>query len=293
MVKFRAPVLEDKSRVDEILSKADFEGSLYSFAAIYTWAERYHTKIAFYNDALLVSGYSDSVGLYFLYPVGEYQLGEVLSIMRCEAQKHNSKLRIIAERRQAEELYSCFRDEFEINDARDEWDYVYNTEDLAFLRGNRYHGKRNHISRLAKRNAGSQFYLEPINENNIALCMEIEQTWIKEKADDSDLESVSRALLHMDYLGLSGGVLRMDGKAIAFTVGEPLLDDTFIIHIEKSLPGYDGAYQMINQYFAKTLVGKYQFINREEDMGIDGLRTSKLSYLPCRMIEKCVIAERT
>ncbi len=292
MIEFRAPVLKDKSRVDEILSKGHFEGSLYSFAAIYTWAERYHTKIAFCNDALLVSGYADSVVMYFLYPVGEYQLDDVLSVMKKEAQKHDSELKIVAERWQAKELYSYFGDDFEIKDARDEWDYVYNTEDLAFLRGNRYHGKRNHISRLEKRYAGSQFSLEPICRENIAECMGIELAWVKDKADDSDFESVNRALSDMEFLGLSGGVLKLGNKAIAFTVGEPLLDDTFIIHIEKSLPGYDGAYQMINKYFAETLVGRYRFINREEDMGIDGLRSSKLSYLPCRMIEKCVITER-
>ena len=116
--------------------------------------------------------------------------------------------------------------------------------------------------------------------------------WASEKEDDSDVESVTVSLNNMEKLGLSGGMLRLDGKAIAFTVGEPLLDDTFVIHIEKALSGYDGVYQMINQMFAKTLTDRYFYINREEDMGIEGLRKSKFSYFPCKMIEKCVITER-
>ncbi len=292
MPEFRAPNIGDKKRVDEILSKADFEGSFYSFAAIFTWALKYQTKIAFHNDALLISGYSDSLGHYFLYPVGQFDLAEVLGIMKEEARKLNCELKIVAETYQAKKLYNEFFDEFQLEDSRDDWDYVYNSEDLANLRGNRYHGKRNHISRLTKKLAGHELSFEALTAENAYECMDIERQWVQDKGDDFDMESVERSLFNLDELGLIGGVLRLDGKAIAFTVGEPLLEDTFIIHIEKALSGYDGAYQMINQLFAKTVANKYQYINREEDMGIEGLRNAKLSYLPCRMIEKCVITER-
>ncbi len=292
MIEFRTPVIEDKSRVDYILSKANFEGSFYSFAAIYTWAEQYDTKIAFFGDALLISGFSDSTGLFFLFPVGQYELSEMLKIMEQEAEYRHSELKIFAERCQADMLDRLYPDKFITEDSRKDWDYVYAVDDLAFLRGNKYHGKRNHISRLTKKYASSSFSLEPITEDNIKTCLEIEKEWAKDKNDSFDLESVERSLMNMDILGLSGGLLKIDNKAIAFTVGERLTDDTFIIHIEKSLPGYDGSYQMINQMFAGTLVGKYLYINREEDMGIEGLRISKQSYLPCRMIEKCVITER-
>ncbi len=292
MIEFRPPVLEDKSRIDKILENADFKGSFYSFAAIYTWAERYHTEVAFYNDALLILGWTEQVGLYFLYPVGSFETEEILEIMREEAKRRQEPLKIVAETYKAKELYNAFPGRFVISDSRDDWDYVYNCEDLAFLRGNRYHGKRNHISRMSKKHADAQFVFEPINVENTDDCMQIEEAWTRDKDDDSDFENVRRSLIHMNELGLSGGLLRLNDKAIAFTVGEPLTRDTFVIHIEKSMPGYDGAYQMINQLFAKTLVGKYQFINREEDMGIEGLRSSKLSYFPCCMIEKCVITER-
>ncbi len=292
MLEFREPVLADKSKIDSILRNSMYEGSFYTFAAIYTWAHRYKTKIAFYEDSLLISGCSDALGMYFLYPVGNGNLQDMIRIMKTEAHNNNALLKIIAESCQVKDLYRLLSSEYTTEDSRDDWDYVYKTEDLAFLKGNRYHNKRNHISRLAKKFADSDFTLEPITTENINECKQIEEIWVQSKNDDFDQVSVIRSLDNMKELGLSGGLLRIDGKPIAFTVGEPLLDDTFIIHIEKALPGYDGAYQMINKMFAETLVGKYEFINREEDMGIDGLRTSKLSYLPCKMIEKCVITER-
>ncbi len=292
MTEFRVPALEDKCRMDEILSKSSVEGSFYSFAAIYIWAERYHKKIAFHKDALLTSGMSEPMGHFFLYPAGEYDLDEMLEIMREEAKRNDSELRIVAESLQVKELYSKYPDAFVIEESRGDWDYVYNSSDLAELPGNRYHRKRNHVSRLIKKHPDAVFSLVPITENNIAQCMEIEEAWIRDKGDDLDFESVSCALYNMDKLGLSGGILLMDDKPIAFTAGEPIGKDTFVIHIEKALSGYDGAYQMINQYFAKTIADKYRYINREEDMGIEGLRSSKMSYLPCKMIEKFVITER-
>lgn len=292
MSEFRVPRIEDKKIIDSILSKSKFEGSLYSFAAIYTWAQRYQTKIFTSDEMLLISGHTSEVGSYFLYPVGVYNIRNAVEIIRNESYKTGSEFKIVAERCQVDELYNAFGDEFKIENARNEWDYVYNTEDLALLKGNRYHGKRNHISKLRKKYKDSNFSFRQITDGDIEACMDIERMWASERNDDSDVESVRRALFEMNDLGLSGGVLEIDGKPIAFTIGEPLIKDTFVIHVEKALSGYDGAYQMINQMFAETLVGKYKFINREEDMGIEGLRASKLSYFPCRMIEKCIITER-
>ncbi len=292
MPEFHVPEIQDRDKVNEILSKSCFEGSSYSFATLYAWALKYHTEIAFYNDALLISGNSDLLGDYFLYPVGKYELANILEVMKEKAEQKSGTLKIVAESCQAKELYAHFGNAFEYQNSRDDWDYVYNSDDLAFLKGNRYHGKRNHISRLMKKYAGSGFSFEPLGDGNIAECMEIEKQWVLGKNDDFDFSSVSRSLLNFEQLGLSGGVLRINGKAIAFTVGEPLTDDTFVIHIEKALPGYDGAYQMINRSFAEKIASKYRYINREEDMGIEGLRASKLSYFPVKMIEKCVLTER-
>ncbi len=292
MPEFHSPVIEDKEKVDLIRSKSGYEGSFYSFMTMYTWAKEYNTRIAFYKDALLVSGCSETMGHYFLYPIGEYDLEEVLGIMKAEAEKNNYPLKIVAEKWQAEELYSRFSDAFEVSDSRDDWDYVYNTEELAFLKGNRYHNKRNHISRFTRKFGESAITFEPLCAENIAQCMEIEYAWIESKGTDFDLASVVKALDDFEALEAEGGILKIDDKPIAFTVGEALTEDTFLIHIEKSLPGYDGAYQLINQMFAKTLVGRFEYINREEDMGIEGLRSAKLSYLPCKFIEKCVITER-
>lgn len=90
-----------------------------------------------------------------------------------------------------------------------------------------------------------------------------------------------------EELGLIGGVLRVDGEIVAFTIGEPVNEDTFVVHIEKAFSAVDGAYPMINQQFVEhELQGKYKYVNREEDLGVEGLRKAKLSYKPAFLIEK-------
>ena len=93
-------------------------------------------------------------------------------------------------------------------------------------------------------------------------------------------------------LGLKGGVLKDEGRIVAFTVGEPLCEDTFVVHIEKAFPDVEGAYPMINQQFVQHECMEYQYVNREEDTGAEGLRKAKLSYRPVFLVEKGVVREK-
>ncbi|MFY9272906.1 MAG: phosphatidylglycerol lysyltransferase domain-containing protein, partial [Thermacetogeniaceae bacterium] len=185
-----------------------------------------------------------------------------------------------------------FPEKFEYSEARDSFDYVYLLEDLAALTGKKYRGKRNHVNYFMK---NYNWSFEQISPENLAECWEMNLEWCKINNCMCDIQlasefcAVRRCFDYFDQLELEGGLLRADGKVVAFTIGEKLNSDTYDTHIEKAFSGIKGAYQTINQQFAKFIQQKHPeiiYVNREEDMGRAGLRKAKLSYHPVRMEEK-------
>ncbi len=169
-------------------------------------------------------------------------------------------------------------------------DYIYNASDLAELRGKKYHGKRNHITNFKKNNP--DWCYEEISEDNISDCIELHTNWIYDKdQNDSDysleFESVLTGFENYKKLGFKGGIIRVNSKAIAYTYGEKGANGCFVSHFEKAPADIQGAYAIINQEFAKRLLEDgYEFINREEDLGIEGLRKAKQSYHPSLWLKK-------
>ncbi|MBE5939251.1 MAG: DUF2156 domain-containing protein [Lachnospiraceae bacterium] len=179
--------------------------------------------------------------------------------------------------------------DFEVRVERDKADYVYNSIDMAEFAGRRYSGQRNHINKFKK--LYENYTFEEITEDNLHEVREFFVNYFntyKKDADSYD-EEAGKILEFMDNFkqyGLFGGFLRVDGNIMAMSVGE-IVDDTLYIHIEKADISYHGAYQMIVQCFAKHYVREgIEYINREDDMGDPGLRTSKMSYHPVRLIDK-------
>ena len=166
-------------------------------------------------------------------------------------------------------------------------DYVYSTYDLINLEGKKYHQKRNHINRFLK---NYEYTYESIDDSNIEECIAAEIEWLKGKEPDRSLQdekiAIMEALNNFDQLGLKGGALRIDGKIQAFSIGDLLNPEMVVIHFEKANTEYHGSYAMINQQFAANCWKDIPYINREEDMGIPGLRKAKRSYHPIKMVEK-------
>lgn len=161
-------------------------------------------------------------------------------------------------------------------------DYIYLREKLVSLSGKSLQAKRNHANKFAK--LYPDFVYEPLTEANIPECREMEERWLAqhgaEEDEEKEREVIQRLLNDFTTLGLSGGLLRVNGEVVAFTLGSPINADTFDVHIEKANRDYDGAYTMINKCFAATIPESFTYINREEDLGIEGLRKAKLSYKP-------------
>lgn len=196
-----------------------------------------------------------------------------------------------ADRQELEEL---FPGKFRFHYDRDSFDYIYSIEALATLKGKKLQKKRNHLNRF--REANPDHSVEPITEENLPEVTALVDRWYRLRLTqdphaDYQLEqaAIRKALKHRESLEMEGLLLRVEGEPVAMTMGSRLSADTFDIHFEKALDVADGAYAAINNAFAKYLQEKYPellWLNREDDMGIEGLRKAKLSYNPDHMVEK-------
>ena len=175
---------------------------------------------------------------------------------------------------------------------RDNFDYVYKAQLLATLKGWRLDGKRGFIKKFR---AQYPFQYEPYRKEFEKDCLKLMESWLasRESVDPTarnEYEAVRIFLDHWDALGAQGGIITVEGKLVAFSFGEKLNDTMFVVHFEKADPTYIGSYQMINQQFAEHCAAPgFLFINREQDMGLEGLRKAKQSYAPMKMIKKYTI----
>lgn len=287
-MKFHSPTLADRQWVTETFTAKKAEHCEYCFGNVFMWSDIYENQILCDNDIFVSVDFTDDPA--FCYPVGNGDKKAVIGRI-IEYTKKLSKPLLFYGLSQDDknELESFFPDEFDFGEDRDFFDYLYRTEELATLAGRKYHSKRNHISYFENT---FDWKYEPISENNIEQCKLLNDHWEKlnrEKNPDEISEehiAIKKALENYFDLGFEGGVLTIQGEIVAFTFGEKLSDNTFCTHVEKAYTDIRGAYQMINRELARQLLGKYEYINREDDTGSEGLRTAKLSYHPCRLVEK-------
>ena len=185
---------------------------------------------------------------------------------------------------------------FQIEYDEDSADYVYESEKLATLSGKKLHSKRNHVNKFKSEYEGRWGY-EPIKKDNLEECFQMGLKWRNDNGCEEDEEKNAEicvtlnSLRLFEELELVGGILRVDGQIVAFTIGEPICSDTFVVHIEKAYADIPGAYNMINQQFVEHECMNYKYVNREEDTGSEGLRKAKRSYRPVFMVEKGDVTE--
>ena len=188
-----------------------------------------------------------------------------------------------------EQLEQEFPGKFEFTETRDYFDYIYSRQELAELKGKNFQPKRNHVNKF-KRTYNYKY--TPLTVDLIPHCLELEEKWCEEhdcEEEESlinERKALNIALRNFDALGLVGGALWVDDEIVGFTYGAPVNHDTFAVHIEKADSRIDGSYNILNQEFARHIPEQYVYLNREEDLGIPGLRKAKLSYRPVILLEK-------
>ena len=180
-----------------------------------------------------------------------------------------------------------------IEEQRGQWDYLYPAENLISLSGNRLHKKKNLLNQFVKK---YEFEYQPFGPMQIEHAVAMQEDWCTWRDCESSevLAAENRAILrvldHWDDLGpILGGSLFVDQIIVAYTLAEPLTDDTLLIHFEKGCPDFKGVYQAINQMFLANAGRAYKWVNREQDLGSEGLRKAKLSYQPADFLKKSKI----
>lgn len=289
---FRRPELGDAELISGYFHKYPTRSCDRTFANVYLWAKFYQVVFTQYKNTLVFR--DNSAGYGYAFPVGtDEDVKAVIPDLIQEAENAGETFCMYGVTREHfEQLEQWFPGKFQCEYNRDEADYVYETEKLATLSGKKLHSKRNHINKFKQIFEGRWDY-EPLTEESVEECFQMAMKWRIENECEEDEEknqemcATMNALRLLKELHLMGGILKIDGEIVAFTIGEAINEDTFVVHIEKAFAEVEGAYTMINQQFVEhELLGKYQYVNREDDVGMEGLRKAKMSYHPVFMIEK-------
>ncbi|MCD7810489.1 MAG: phosphatidylglycerol lysyltransferase domain-containing protein [Ruminococcus sp.] len=293
MLEFRDIDISDKDKINNALKKSDFMGCEYSFANNMAWKRLSDSKIAFFKDFYISCAFTTEDNIpTFVFPAGEGDYRELFAELRKYSESCGCPLRLsgVTENLLAL-LNELFPSQFVSELDRDGSDYIYKSNDLIELTGKKYHGKRNHLSRFNK----LDYFFSPITENDFDDCISFSTEAYNSKTSENthsfiaEQYAINTYFTYFNELGLKGGIIRIDGKPAAVTIGEGLNSNTFCVHIEKGDTSYEGIYAGINNCFAKAFASDYEYINREEDLGIEGLRKSKLSYHPVFLLKKYIV----
>lgn len=294
------PTAEDAEKLYKAACAANLEGCTDSYANIILYRRKYKTQVCYCGGNVLrkygaLEATQKDIALsrtLYGFPIGTGDMRITIDFLKKDAQENGMPLAFpLLTAQQKLFLETKMPNEFTFTERRDDSDYLYLSKSLAELPGGTYHKKKNHISQFERKHPGFRF--EPITAQNRNDAFSVEETWFGENsgADDYDKSEekliIKEALELFDTLELSGGILYADNKPVAMTIGSAITEKVADVHFEKAVSEYDrdGAYAVINHEYAKTML-KYEYLNREEDLGIEGLRKAKLSYHPDILLAK-------
>lgn len=287
---FKPLTIEHKDTFDAFFREDPPRISELTFTNLFIWRHKYRPVWCRWQDCLLVLFEPEGQAPFGLQPIGSGDKAKTLGALEDSLISLSSNAVNLVQR--ADEV---FVERF-IDPARhtalfdrDNSDYVYRTTDLIDLPGRRYHRKKNHLNRFLKTFA---FEYRPMDMEVVECFLDMQETWcqMRQCSEHPDLLSedyaVYQALTHFEELGYTGAGIQIEGRIEAFTLGEMLNPETAVVHIEKANPEIPGLYAAINQMFCQRAWAGVPFINREQDMGIESLRSAKESYSPDHLIKK-------
>ena len=292
-IEFKMIAPEDKRVYEEYLSSDEgIRGCEFSFGNLFLWGRQ---SIAFIEGQAVIFSQFDRRSVY-PYPVGRGDKRAALDAIIADAAARGIPCRITgldeSARKTLEELYP---DRFRFHSDEGSYDYVYNINDLAELAGKKYHGKRNHLNRFAE--AYPSYTVTPITEENTPKVKAMLKEWYRARLEENphadyhmEAAAIEKAFSHLKEIDFEGLVLWNGEDVLAFTIASRLSRDTFDVHFEKARVDVGIAYTAINYEFARYIRERYpevRYLDREEDMGIEGLRKAKKSYHPHHLVEKC------
>ena len=289
MIHFERLTIERKPEIDALLHRAAHRGCAFSFASLYLWGRQCVARV---GDSLLLFSHFQGKTMY-PYPVCPGSARDAIEVLIADSQERGIPLRLSGLNTQdVEDLERWYPGQFRFHCGRDGHEYVYAIDDLADLKGKKYQPKRNHINRFLSEYPDA--VIRPLDESTLPDARNLADRWYQRRTAEEDacmeMVALNRAFANWQALGLEGLVLYVGDQVVAMAIGSFLGEDTVDVHFEKADLDYNGAYAVINRAFARHIREKYpqvKFLNREEDMGLEGLRKAKLSYYPHHMVEKC------
>lgn len=276
---FKPVGLEDMAVFKDHLDRETSGVCEMNFPNIFIWKDSEHPRWTLLNGNLCVLVEPDFEPPYFLPPAGGDRVPETIETCL----RHAARLS-----RVPEEFVRRFGAGFNVEEDPGNFDYIYRVDDLAELKGKRFDGKRN---RVRKFESTCPHEYAALTDGDIGGCLRLLEDWFEGKANGdlymkAERTAILQALASFEHLGLKGGVVKVGGRVEAFTMGMRLTDDTAVIQIEIANSGLTGLAQWINREFVRREWMSYRFVNREQDMGIEGLRKAKQSYQPDRLLKK-------
>lgn len=294
--EFRPIELKDKEKISSFFGEVNPVISEFTFTNLFIWRHSYRFQISIHDNTLLILACAENEDHFFMPPVGKNVhptlFPEILTFMKEKG--WNPKIRRVP-KDLIDSLDLWDFSGLTIQPCREDFDYVYETKNLVNLSGKKLRKKKNHINSFLK---NYTFLFERFSDENVEACFDMQEDWcnLKNCSEDENLGNeeiaVIEALHNRKELGFDGGVILIHGKVEAFSLGEALNKNTAVVHIEKANPKIRGLYATINQLCCKNLWSHFTYINREQDLGEEGLRKAKLSYDPNFLVEKYTIKLR-
>ena len=297
-LNFKRAELEDRELISHYFKHHTSRSCERTFVNVYLWSRHYKVQFAIVENALVFKSEDDG-RLSFAFPAGEPEnIKKALAVLKQYSEERGYPFSLYnVTPDNFERLEEWYPGRFQIEYSEADADYVYESEKLATLSGKKLHGKRNHINKF-KSVYDVRWSYESITRENVEECFQMALKWRNQNGCEDDIEKNAEmcvtlnSLRLFEELELVGGLIRVDGEIVAFSIGEPICSDTFVVHIEKAYADVPGAYTMINQQFVEHECMAYKYVNREEDTGEEGLRKAKRSYRPVFMVEKGFVTER-
>lgn len=297
MLVFQPFKIEHKPIIEQYLKTYRFNCSEFTFTNFIIWGQDDKIQWAEHSDVLYIMLKFGSHPAFMFPPIPRdinSQYDKVIDV----ALKHFYELGTLPRFRSVctpfLDLFIKHCPQFSIVPDRNTFDYIYKAEDLINLAGRKYHSKRNHVNQFTSQ---YDYEFSELSVSDADKCMELYMSWLKDKDISEpgilgEMKAIKFLLPNMDKLGVKCGGIYVNSKLVAFSLGEIVRDDLAIIHIEKADATYVGLYAVINQQFAANCFSGVNYINREEDMGIPGMRKAKLSYHPEMLVEKYDVVSR-
>lgn len=298
MLEWSIPEAEDEDWINSCIAVSGTMASDASFANIYLLRNKYSTKISRYKDFIIRKYSGKGARCGYTFPLGKGDIAKALAEIEKDAKECGERLQFaFVTEEQKEVLENAMPARFCYSSDAGDSDYIYLRSELASLSGKAFHKKKNHFSKFVRTYPDYKYY--EIGACNIYDAQKVADAWYYEHLQDEDAsqlaeyKAIKEALENFEELGLIGGIIYVNDSPCAMTIASKINENTVDVHFEKAVGEYalNGGYAAINKLFSEKLDG-VTWLNREEDIGIEGLRKAKLSYRPKIMLKKYSAVEK-